>query len=634
MENLSENAMFGVAQKSLLRPFTYERIITFLLFLTIFLVFVTPPMDNDMPWHLKTGEYLLANMHLPSIDPFSYAKTEVSTLGHFILTQYWLAQILFWVVYSIFGVHGIVLLIASIFTLIAYLLFSMIRRKNYFLALFATGCYLVYFLYGFNTLRPQIFTFLFSTLTIYFVQKFKETCHIRYLVLLPIMFLLWANMHGGFIFGIVILSIYLVSDFISLVFPSYSTDQVTGNSLKKLLFAVILSLGLCYFNPNSYDAFGYALRTHATPIFTDIMEYKSPLQFDSLFPMQLLKFWLTIPLSLTVFILALMRRKVWSSLVVILTIGMSFTAIRYFPLLIIVTTAAIGQISSKFDFVLLKMKAMTIYPVSIVMLLSCIGYFSNKIDINTFDLSLSPFNPAKAISFLKENHISGNIYGSYNKSGHLILELYPESKVFWSSNFISSERYNDGNIIGGKELGKRLHRALYSKFSKDIGIIIGDSLTRDDITKYDTWIKKINDSRTEIIIHEAMHTVSGQPIPLVFLLLQREDWKLIYADGEVVIFLKNIKKYQDKISALIKPNTIIYDQMIAEGIRGWASGNANFPAIAALGYLLKGDSGKYTEEIIRNARESDPNNIYAIVDDRILKKMNSLKEESLKKDLH
>jgi hypothetical protein len=582
-------------------------------------------MDNDMPWHLKTGEYILNHHQLPVNDPFSYAQTKISDLGKFILTQYWFAQILYWGMFSFFGVKGIVFLIACIFSTIAFLLYVMIKEKNSILAVLVIGCYFTYFIYGYNTLRPQIFTFLFSALTIYSIHKFKKTSHTRYLVLLPPMFLLWANMHGGFIFGIVILCAYLASDLVSLLFPAYSADITTRTTFMRFVFASILSLGVCYFNPNHYDAFGYAFRSHATAVFSNIQEYQSPLRSNSLSFSHLLKFWLTIPLSITVVILGGIKRKFGPVLVVLFAMVMSFTAIRYFPLLVIVTTAAIGQISSRLDVVASRLKINVINIVLLVVLVTGLGVLLKKIDQNTFDYSTSPYNPAKAIQFLKMNDITGNIYGSYNKSGHLILGLYPKSKVFWSSNFISVQRFEEGQILGGRDVGKKGFAALYSLFPKDAGVKVRAPLTDGDEKTYENWLKKINNNGTEIILHEALNIFSGEPTPLVFLLLKQEEWKLIYADGEVLIFLKNIPRFQETIKTLLKPKEVIFDQLIAEGTRGWISENANFPAIAALGYLLKGDSGKFTETLIQDALENDPKNQYALVDDMIFKKMNKNK---------
>lgn len=603
-----------------------ERIIIFLLCSVIFLAFISPTMDNDMPWHLKTGEYILNNMELPLSDPFSYAEVNISSFGSFILTQYWLAQIVFWFVYKIFGVIGISLLPALVFSLIAFLLFSMIRSKNIILAVFVISCYLLVFLKGFDTLRPQIFTFLFATLTLYSIHKFKETNRFWYIIFLPILFIVWANMHGGYIFGIVILAIYVISDFISLIYPNYFGSEVNPKYFKRFLLISFLSLGVCYLNPNGYAAFGYAFLTHSTEVFSEVLEYKSPLQLDALSTTQLIRFWFTIPLSVSVLVFGIMKRNIGPVILVGFSLLMAFTAIRYFPLLVIVTTASLGQLSKKFEFQLFKMKTEVMKVIAMVILVGIIFLLFSKLNKNTFDYTKSPYNPSGAIHFLKENGIHGNIYGSYNKSSHLIFELYPQSKVFWSSNFISNERYRDGRIIGGENVTNNIPLAIYSYFPKEIGIKITEP-EGDDLKKnYEEWQKKLYDSKTEIVVHEVLNIISGEPYPLVFLLLQKQDWKPIYFDGEVVILLKNLSKYQSLIKQFEKPATLLYDQLIYEGTRGWISGKAYFPALAALGYLLKGDSGDFTEDLIRSALESDPQNQYAKIDDLILKKMRKIEK--------
>ena len=72
-----------------------------LLFLFIFGIFSGEIRDPDFWWHLKTGEHIYHTKSIPETDPFAYTSTEKDPIKpeskriKFILSQYWLAQVIF-----------------------------------------------------------------------------------------------------------------------------------------------------------------------------------------------------------------------------------------------------------------------------------------------------------------------------------------------------------------------------------------------------------------------------------------------------------------------------------------------------------------------------------------------------------
>src|SRR5205823_10871017 len=73
---------------------------------------------------------------------------------------------------------------------------------------------------------------------------------------LPLIMLLWANLHGGFLLGIVLCGLYLIAGLIR-----YSSDigdrQKVGRWLKRLAVASVFSLLATLVNP-----YGYKLHVH------------------------------------------------------------------------------------------------------------------------------------------------------------------------------------------------------------------------------------------------------------------------------------------------------------------------------------------------------------------------------------
>jgi len=153
-------------------------------FLFVFALFSGEISSPDFWWHLKIGEYIYTVKSLPDADPFSFTtpseNSDSGGLVRFILTQYWLAQTLFYRIYAVSGFQGIIFLRATILTLLFLFIYRSIRREecSMYCSLAILLPALVLFYFGYTAERPQLFSFLFSFLLIYLIEGFrrKETC--------------------------------------------------------------------------------------------------------------------------------------------------------------------------------------------------------------------------------------------------------------------------------------------------------------------------------------------------------------------------------------------------------------------------------------------------------------------------
>ena len=145
-------------------------------------------LDPDFGWHIKTGELILER-GVPRIDWIDHE---------------WLTDILIYKLHSFFG-YQVLLLLFLVMAAFAFTIF--IRIENFYI-------YLVPVLFGFLSilaylgLRPQIVTMLFVAVLwkvlLDFLDKYDKGFHLFYLI--PLLFLIWVNLHGGFAAGIFIYS--------------------------------------------------------------------------------------------------------------------------------------------------------------------------------------------------------------------------------------------------------------------------------------------------------------------------------------------------------------------------------------------------------------------------------------------
>jgi hypothetical protein len=161
--------------------------------------------DADTGYHIRMGQLLLQNHGAPAHDPFSFAAPEV----HWYAFE-WLSQVCFAVLYGWAGLKAVVLfagvVLASTFTIL--LRHAIWRGANALvsvaLVLLAGSAATLHF-----HARPHIFTMLLLAITTWIIAR-DRVRHTPMLWSLPAVATLWANLHGGFAFFLVLLALLVV----------------------------------------------------------------------------------------------------------------------------------------------------------------------------------------------------------------------------------------------------------------------------------------------------------------------------------------------------------------------------------------------------------------------------------------
>jgi hypothetical protein len=180
---------------------------------TAFSMAATPiRSDNDVWWHLKTGQ-LVAESGLPNIDPLNHVSQAAGTVWH---NHEWLGQWLFWQVHELGeavglgGLRGIILAKASLIAL-TYLLLALFASRMCGAFLPAAIAAVVACEIGRFTIhvRPPIYSYLILV-GLYATLHWARVGGWRRRWALPIvafpLFALWANLHGGWAAGLVVMT--------------------------------------------------------------------------------------------------------------------------------------------------------------------------------------------------------------------------------------------------------------------------------------------------------------------------------------------------------------------------------------------------------------------------------------------
>ena len=151
---------------------------------------------QDFWWHLRIGEIILRTGEIPQVDLFSFTRT-----GETWINQAWGMQALFYAVYARAGIDGILFLHTALIAGGYILLGCVLARRLGWVA--AWGGVLAAFFVGIHDqgVRPQSVSFLLFGALVAAMELHRVGTRAP-LRLAPLLFLVWVNAHGGFVFGL------------------------------------------------------------------------------------------------------------------------------------------------------------------------------------------------------------------------------------------------------------------------------------------------------------------------------------------------------------------------------------------------------------------------------------------------
>lgn len=460
--------------------------------------------DGDTGWHIRVGEYIIDNFHVPRHDMFSHISPPLPWFAH-----EWLSEVIMALVYSLAGLTGIVIFFSFLIALVYSLLFNLLRSFNCNIVIAAALVLLATVSSTLHWLaRPHIFSLVLAILYYSILDRYQHKGKDR-LYLLPILMLLWANLHGGFILGFLLLGVYFIGNAASVLSSDEATRNMAMARCKKLALFGVICLLFSLLNPRGYHLLLFPFETVSNQWLMDnVQEFLSP-NFHKKLPYKYL-------LLLTIGVLAMSRAalSVIELVLVLLFTYMSLYSARYIPLFAIIVTPIVSR---HIDGILQRWNNRAVsffqkrsrnlelvdstsrghlYP-AIGILLVCFSAWTGGIEFK-FDENKKP---VAAVEFLKKEHIPGKMFNNDEFGDYLIYATWPQYKVFFDGR---SDMY-------GELWGKQYLEVV--------------TLRRD-------WREILEKHHFDWIFISA-----GSPLSNV--LLGEKEWHLLYADTVAHIFLKD-----------------------------------------------------------------------------------------------
>ena len=370
---------------------------------------------SDLWWHLAAGRWIVTHCLFPAQDPFSF------TAHHRWVLDAWLSDVLLYQWTHSFGVYSLVywkwiVVVATCFLLVNVCRWISCERASAYLAVMFAAVVAAPFL----DIRPHLFSLLFLVL-LFFLVLHPEPLRRSRLLLVLSLFLVWANLHPGFILGLAVLPVLLARRYFR---PAERRMAITVTA-----GACLVTLA----NPAGINVYTqpliYALRPDDS--FRSIGEWLPPFTsggiVSPLYPVALVLFAASA-------VVLLLRRERATFLPIIgvatLTMVMSLLSRRLIPAFALCQAITLAAAIAPFSKRWLRKAPFFALPAALTVVggLVLLRY---PLQPRAFHhLSAEYTFPVESVNFIETNGLTGNIFAYYNWGGYLHWRMPGQMKVF------------------------------------------------------------------------------------------------------------------------------------------------------------------------------------------------------------
>jgi hypothetical protein len=482
--------------------------------ITVALVFVlgaalllalVPRLDTDLWWHLKAGQYIIRTGTVPTRDFMTFTFR-----GHTWTDHEWLSEVLMDALYRLGGIWALIVFFALVITAAFGVVYATMRQKGVhpMLAVFVTaGAFMAST--GSWGPRIQMISLLFLALYSLILDRYVRRPDRRLLIALPALMLLWANIHGGFVLGLVLIAATLVGEGLNTATGRRSLD---GQQLRDLAVALIASFLITIVNPNTYRLLLYPLTFILPNSYTNIIEESASPNFH--LPVMMIFEAL---LLIMILALAIGRPRInWTSVLILVGFThLALSQVRNVPIWAVVVSPLVAYYLAQVGPALrpglataaarrsrmTRTKAIinSVLIVAILAVYVSVGarYINGKALARTERTEF----PVHAIHYMAGHKLPSRVFVSYSWGGYLLWHLFP--------------RYRD-----------------YMDSRADT--LFNNRILRGYLTMYDArpgWRTTMNRYRIQDVLVE-------RDAPIAQVLALDPGWRLVYHDSVSILYTR------------------------------------------------------------------------------------------------
>lgn len=487
----------------------------------IIAVGLTITTDYDLWWHLKTGEVIWTWKQIPIFDLFSYSAPGMPWTNH-----EWLFQIITWLLYSTFGLASISMLKLAGTAAIAYIAFGTFRVFVDSKSTALWGCLIMVWGIADRVLeRPHLFSMFFIAYYCLCLHRFCAGKR-KHLWEIPLLELVWANLHGGGIFGPMMLAVFTLGEWGHRFFDR--PWKMDNKDLYHLSIITILTFGASLINPTGIDIYLFsASHLQMKTILAHTQEWLplSDYRIDKIISIFLARS--LIVATLLSYLINLKNVRLSHLALTVISSMLILNGKRFAPDFIIINLPILffnlKAVTAK---IRLSPNAGHLHAWGNILLVFLISNLvlrdglpmtikGDRIAIMGMG-TIAEYTPEDMVSFLDRNNIHGNIFNEMSIGGYLIFKRWPSELVFLDGR---TPVYGDDfyrNFIGAFLQAKNFEQL-------------------EEQYNFDYIVFRAGSAREIYEFHKY--------------LWESKRWKLVYArSDEGLVYLKNVPKFKELIA--------------------------------------------------------------------------------------
>lgn len=438
-------------------------VLAVLAFLLVLVAFQLQHRDADIFWALKSGEWIVENLKVPSTDPFSFtfegSEWVDFTWGFQVVAHLFYSRLGGWT-----GLFILQVLATGATFLFLYLNLKTVGGKRAWLV--STLLFLVFASsYSRLFIRPHLFAFLFISLYLLLLNLYDRKGNARYIFALVPLHVLWINMHSSAVLGVFLVGAWALGavidgfrerGFAFIKSPGPEAAKLVIISLAVPLASVINPYGLklalfpfIHQGGENADALRHIGEWTRIPA-SELLFYFYPKPFN------FFAFRLLVVGAVAALVMNFRGLKTRDVVIMAGALYMALSHVRwvgqfaYFAAPVIAANAASYLESRKKDPLWFSWASLGLaFFVAVLMVSSLLGpSYRDKFGLG---IKKGAF-PEGTVSFMRSEGIRGRLFNDYIFGGYLIF-AYPETKVFidgrtptvyspyffWTSRLVSDE---------------------------------------------------------------------------------------------------------------------------------------------------------------------------------------------------
>jgi hypothetical protein len=463
---------------------------------TIAITSRTTVRDPDIWWHLKVGDWIVQHHAVPYVGIFSRTAGSLPWIAYS-----WGYEVMLALAYAWFGLSGIALFAVVLTMAVSFALFWMLHRLSGSFWLAWILSFIGSFAYLFSLMpRPVFCTMILFTVVLGLLLEAQRSGEIKRLYWLPLLFVLWANIHIQFLYGLFAVGLFAGVNLLQrlAIKAGFEPDFLEPPSLPlpPLMGVFFASLAATLFGPYSYHLI------HVVAAYSNSHVPYFMIQELAAFSFKIFTHYFLLLLVAGAFYAVGWRKKLdlFKLLLLVVASIIAFRTQRDAWFLGITAASFIADLPNrKSDGApVLRPLELAIGGVVLAIMVLLIGRNTGFTD-RDLDRAVSHEYPVNAANFVRVNHLPGPLYNNLDWGGFLIwyMPQYP----------VAVDGRND---LYGDAIDLRTYKST-----------LGDSYTEDPY---------LNESNLVLL---------PKKTPLAGLLIIDPRFHVVYQDQLAVVFARN-----------------------------------------------------------------------------------------------